>query len=227
VVTNFGDDVGAANMAAAARYFRAAEPEASALLDALGARYALLELRPIPWLHAFDERSVLARGFLGDGSAASLSPRRDAAGQTEIAGDYPAFERHRLVYEARGQPWAPAEPFFKLYEHVAGARVEGRAPPGARLRFELDLTTNQGRRLTWAASARAGADGRYALRLPYATRGAPPAVAPAAAYRVHAEGVAAEGVSGELALDERDVQEGRTVAGPDLLRTGARPASGP
>jgi dolichyl-diphosphooligosaccharide--protein glycosyltransferase len=195
VVSNFGDDVGAANMAAAARYFAAAEPEASALLDALGARYALLELRAV---HESDEGSMLARGALGDGSAAS-------------PGDPPAFERHRLVYETRGQPWSPAEPFFKLFEHVAGARVEGLAPPGSAVRFELDLETNQGRRFTWLATARAGADGRYGLRLPYATRGAPPAVQSAAAYRVQAAGA-----SGELALDERDVQEGRAVIGPDL-----------
>jgi len=214
-VSNFGDDVGGANMAAAARYFVSAEPEASALLDALGARYALLEFRPVPWLHEFDERSMLARAFFGDGSASPVAPRRRAERQEEVPGDYPAFQRHRLVYETRGKPWAPAEPFFKLYEHVAGVRVEGRAPPGAALRFELELATNQGRRFTWVATARAAADGRYGLRLPYATRGAPPAVRPAAAYRVQGPGA-----SGELAVEERDVQEGRTVVGPDFAAPG-------
>ena len=216
VVSNFGNDLGEANWRAAARYFSAGEAEASALLDRLKVRYVILEWRPQPPLQEYGPGSMIARGFFGDGSEQETSQRRHGGVETRVAGSFPAFERHRLIQESAPKPWAPSQPFFKVYEHVAGARVEGRAPPGALVRFALGLTTPRGRSFTWRSHARAGADGRYRIRLPYSTRGAPPAVRPAAAYRV-----AAAGLRASLAVDEAAVQEGRRVRGPDL--SAARP----
>jgi len=212
IVTNFGDDLGEENWAAAARYFVAEEPEASAVLDALGARYAILEWRPQPPFDAFEPGSMVARGFFADGSAADASLRGRGAERVEVLGRWPAFERHRLVQESAPKPWAPDQPFFKVYEHVAGARVEGRAPPGAEVAFAVDLATSRGRRFTWRSLARADAAGRYRARLPYATLGAPPAVAVAPSYRVSLDGRE----RARLPVAEVAVQEGLAVAGPDL-----------
>jgi len=211
VVSNFGNDLGEANWRAAARYFASDEPEASALLDALKVRYVILEWRPQPPLDAYEGSSMIARGFFGDGSEQETSRRRRGGVETSVTGPFPAFERHRLIQESAPKPWAPDQPFFKVYEHVAGALVEGRAPPGALVRFSLALETPRGRAFTWRTHVRAEADGRYRVRLPYSTRGAPPAVRPAPAYGVEVAGRAVG-----LAVDEAAVKEGRRVAGPDF-----------
>ncbi|MBW2314896.1 MAG: hypothetical protein JRH10_11950 [Deltaproteobacteria bacterium] len=212
VVTNFGDDLGEENWLLAARYFAAGEREASRLLDASRVRYVLLEWRPQPPLDEFGPGSMIARGFFADGEAGETSTLGTGRDRRTVAGDQAAFERHRLVQEASPKPWMPEQPFFKVYEHVAGARVEGRAPAGADVVFELDLATPRGRHFTWRSIAEADTTGRYAARLPYATRGAPDGVRPAAAYRVRASGREAS-----LVVDEVAVQEGRVVAGPELL----------
>jgi hypothetical protein len=155
---------------------------------------------------------MVARGFFADGGAAEASLRGRGRERVEVAGAQPAFERHRLVQETAAKPWAPEQPFFKVYEHVAGAQVEGAAPPGAEVRFELDCTTPRGRRFAWRSVARADAAGRYRARLPYATVGAPPAVRVAPSYRVSRAG----GSVARLAIPESAVQEGLSVVGPDL-----------
>ena len=54
------------------------------------------------------------------------------------------------------------------YERVAGARLAGQAPPGARVVLEIPLTAH-GRAHTWRAWADAGPDGRWALTVPLPT----------------------------------------------------------
>jgi hypothetical protein len=57
----------------------------------------------------------------------------------------------------------------------------------------------------------AGDDGRYEIRLPYATRGGPPGVRADAAY-----GIVSEGRRESVIVDERDVRGGARVDGPDF-----------
>jgi hypothetical protein len=127
--------------------------------------------------------------------------------------DPPALERHRLVYESR--PWAKdvaASPaFFKVFEHVAGARITGRAAPGARISVSLPLRTNRRRELVYRAHTTAAADGRYVLRVPYANQGSPRAVRVGTEYSLRCGSESAP-----LVISESEVQSGAEVKGPDL-----------
>lgn len=91
---------------------------------------------------------------------------------------------------------------YKLFERVEGVRVEARPGPGGALHAALDLVTPGGRRFTWRAAARAGADGVARLRLPYATDGATPTKA-AGPYRIEVGGR-----SSSLSLAEAQVLAG-------------------
>lgn len=179
VVDNFGDDIGERNFELAAEYYLAAEPRASEILDELRARYVIFEERPVPGRRRFDPHAMLARALFADGSEAEHSFEADGGRPGRVAVPVEALERHRLVLEAgslgKGEKERPA---FKLYEHVTGARLVGAAPPGALVKASLELRSARGRSFAWRTSARADADGRFAIRVPYATRGAPPGVAP-------------------------------------------------
>jgi asparagine N-glycosylation enzyme membrane subunit Stt3 len=61
-----------------------------------------------------------------------------------------------------------AVPVLFTFERVEGAELRGRAPAGARVVLELDLT-ERGRRHVWRAWTEAGKDGRYAMRVPLPT----------------------------------------------------------
>jgi dolichyl-diphosphooligosaccharide--protein glycosyltransferase len=221
VVDNFGDDLGEAGFERARAYFASEEPAASQILDELGARYVVAQREP-PFLGPVpDERSMFASLYYFDGSA---SP----AGEGSLASlQVPALERHRLVYESTLQlavaPDAPA--FYKVFEHVAGARVEGLAPPHTSVEARLGLRTNRGRELVIRTSTRADAQGRYRLRLPYSNRGEPPSVRTAPAWEL-----ACENEQATLVVEEVQVRSGGSLAGPrlclgrDAAEPGARPA---
>jgi asparagine N-glycosylation enzyme membrane subunit Stt3 len=207
VVDNFGDDLGEAGFARARAYFASEEPAASRILDELEVRYVVAQREP-PFLGPTPgERSMFASLYYFDGSALE-------AGEGSAAGPHvPALERHRLVYESSLQlaaaPDAPA--FYKVFEHVAGARVEGRAPPHARVEARLGLRTNRGRELAVRTLARADAAGRYHLRLPYSNRGAPPSVRTAPAWEL-----ACDGEQATLVVEEAQVRGGASLEGPPL-----------
>lgn len=63
---------------------------------------------------------------------------------------------------------------YKLFERVAGARIEIAARPGTEVHIELNLQTPLRRNFMFELSAQAGADGWARLRVPYATDVAPP-----------------------------------------------------
>jgi len=212
VTDNFGDDIGERNFQMALRYYQSLEPAASEILDRLGARYVIAQLS-----HNFlgelpVDGSVFWALYFYDGS----EPERPAPG------DPPALARHRLVYES--PPWAQeavaAPAFFKVFEHVAGARVAGRAAPGARVGVSLPLRTNRGRELVYRAHTIADASGHYALRLPYANRDGPPAVRPGSQYTLRCRSDSAP-----LEISESEIQSGAARAGPDLCRP-ENPAGG-
>lgn len=92
------------------------------------------------------------------------------------------------------------------YELVAGARLEGRAAPGARAVLEIPLLEH-GRSHTWRAFADAGADGRWAMTVPLPTDLATPTVRTAAGrLRVGEEPARPQAVPGAA------VRAGRAVA---------------
>lgn len=203
VTDNFGDDLGERNFKLALRYYQSREPAASAILDRLGARYVIAQLQHNFLGEVPPDGSVFWALYFYDGSEPERPGRRDP----------PALERHRLVYESL--PWsqeAEAAPaFFKIFEHVAGARVAGRAAPGARVSVALPLRTNRGRELVYRTHTTADAGGRYTLRLPYANRDGPPAVRTGPHYTLRCGGDSAD-----LAISESEIRGGAKLAGPDL-----------
>ncbi len=123
------------------------------------------------------------------------------------SGDLPAIDGFRLLAETwPTSPGIPAdERQWKLFEHVAGAKVVIHGHPGTQVRAAIALETNAGRRVRWVTAAEVGPDGSGTLRLPYAsganglTRGG--------AWTVTARDRAVE-----LVLDESAVLDGQIVA---------------
>ena len=192
VVGNFGDDVGEENLRKVDAYLRNPEPAATRILDELKVRYVLL-----PTLG--DE--ALER-FPGDAMRRRLS-----------VDDSPGLARHRLLYESPldARRAAVGRSDVRVFEYVRGAEVSGRAPAGAIVGATLGYESNRGRRGRYRTSAQADASGRYRLRLPYSTRGAPPGVATDPAYRISSGGRTVL-----LAVDERPVRDGLSLAGPSF-----------
>jgi asparagine N-glycosylation enzyme membrane subunit Stt3 len=195
VQDNFGPWGGRAGFEAARAYYESAsEEDGYAIAARLGARYVVAaprgsgQRRPKP-------------GTL----ATRLALRRTTRGTLAFA-DGRALARHRLVFVADDTDLARAgEPPWTVavYEMLPGAEVTGRALAGSSVRFELPVALAGRRPVPFRASARAGADGRYALRLPQPSAGEP--------YLV-----AAGDETARFALGEADVREGRRVAGPNF-----------
>lgn len=198
VTDSFGDDIGEANFRASLAFFNSNDASAGdELLDRLGVRYLVTE--------------SLTRGRLGKRSPRNLMERlfeADAAG----------LSRYRLVFEQKseaGSPGSGAERGpgeLKVFEHVKGALVSGRAPAGSRVQARLGYTTNLDRRGVFRSSTRTGADGVYELRLPYATRGEAPALLVEDAYELR---IGDEAQTSRVVVSEQAVREGLAVPGPN------------
>jgi asparagine N-glycosylation enzyme membrane subunit Stt3 len=145
------------------------EAEALALARALNGRYVVTTADAAPG-------SVVHQLHWRDGNADERGRRlehfrlidegpRGGRGLTEIFRAPPA-----------GAPPVP----YKLFEIVEGAVIEARAASGSEARARLVLRSPAGRELVYAAAARADAEGRVRLRVPYASEGDAPvrAVAP-------------------------------------------------
>lgn len=184
---NFGDDIGRENYSRVMRYFSTkSEEEADSIADELGARYVV----------------ATAQTALSTNSAkTSMLERLSFADGTGLSGLRLIFEASRLGANSRQKIPPP-----KVYERVAGARVDGRAPPGKTVLAQISVYTNRGRLFTYRQKTRADSNGRYTLRLPYASD---PASHPQGEWRLQSGG---EGRP--LAVSEASVREGRDVAGP-------------
>jgi len=189
VVGNFGDDLGPENFAASIEYFRAPEAEAVRILDRLRVRYVVA--RPLSDTSAVGPASMIARFS----APASLG-----------------LQRHRLVYESPpSQRSRGGSPELKIFEYVPGAELVGSATPGRRIAARVGFRTNQGRQDVARVSTLADESGRYTLRIPWANRGAPPAV------RFAPRTILSAGErQAEIQIDEEQVRRGLRVIGPDL-----------
>jgi dolichyl-diphosphooligosaccharide--protein glycosyltransferase len=192
VVGNFGDDVGEANFRRVHAYFASREPNAVRLLDALRVRYVLVRtLGDVP-----------AQRLVGDAMRKRLS-----------VDDSPGLEHHRLVYESglAGEHLEAGRSEFRIFERVEGARLVGRAPPGARVTASLVYQSNRGRRGRQRSATQADAAGRYEFRLPHSSRGGGPGIRSEGAYLVQSGGSTAS-----VVVEESAVRSGAFVTGPDF-----------
>ncbi len=96
-----------------------------------------------------------------------------------------------------------------LFEHVTGARLVGQAPPGAQVTATLDVKHPGAPAFAFVQVGRAGTDGRFALRVPYATQDMPFGLAARSLWRIQAAGV-----TQEVAVPERAVQTGADIVIP-------------
>jgi asparagine N-glycosylation enzyme membrane subunit Stt3 len=213
VTTNFGDDIGRKNFLLARRYYQSEEAPAAEILDRLRVRYVIAQQVP----------NYLGEKPLPNSMFFSLY-RDDGAGFEGAAGDrgnpaLPALERHRFIYESppllRTEP--PSASMFKVFEYVPGARVVGRAAPGARIHATLSLRSNRRRGIDYVAEAITSRSGEYVFRFPYANSGSPGAVKVGATYRFECRGDV-----GSVAIDEAAVMSGGTLPGPDLCLSGRK-----
>ncbi len=202
VADNFGDDLGGRGFALAQRYFQSGEREASEILGGLRARYVVAQGNPSFLEEKPGVHSMLVSLYYFDGT--TIGGGREDPGRRPL-------ERHRLIYESRPWPRADSPPLYKVFEFVPGARVVGRAHPGARIEVLLHLRTNRDRDFVYKTTSMADDQGRYALRLPYATLDQPPAVLVSPHYAFQCEGEQAG-----LAVAERSVSRGQELRGPDL-----------
>ena len=159
IVDNFGDDAGEENYRIARDFWRSTVPAAAETVDALGARYIVVpaageESQPFQFATVFD----------------SLAKRDGRAVEFQEKKRLPAASRFRLVFESR--PLGNAEqPYVKVFEVVAGARLRGRAPAGSVIDLSLPVTTNRARHFEYRDRSVAGEDGWFEFVVPYATQG--------------------------------------------------------
>ncbi|MDJ0848573.1 MAG: hypothetical protein QNK04_09365 [Myxococcota bacterium] len=180
------------------RFWSSAHEDAYRALESLGARYVVVrygDLREPDYPRSSIYRTLSLRNGSGVYDAS-----------------LPAAGRLRMLYEsALLQPGPRQQPLYRIFLFVRGARIEGRAAPGARVRLVLDLVSHDVRPLPYVDHAVADDDGRYRFRVPYSEQEAAGRVKAAGAYELRCGGERAE-----VRVTERQVRRGETVAGPDL-----------
>ena len=209
-VDNFGDDLGEEAFAFVDAVYRGAEPQPHDGGRYAGARYVVAQRGEAFLSESAGPGSFLRALFVRDGSGAYDGERAQ-----------PPLAHHRLVFESRGIRWSDpeAEAVFKVFEVVRGATIEGRTRPGGRVRLELGVYSNRGRRLVYQAEATGDEDGRYRLPAPYANDATPPGMLVAPLYRL----TCGDQVRAVAVSDER-VRAGARVQGPVLCAGGTGPA---
>ncbi len=203
----FGDDLAAANFAAAEDYYRATrESTALAILADLGVRYVVGSQG---WARQVAPTSMNARLSHYRGAETTLT----RPGSEVLRVD--ALAHHRLVFESSAFPGSggSAPSYFKVYEIVGGARVRGRAPPGERVQARLALRSSAGGPFAYSTHAAADGAGRYELVLPYSTDRPSGAIEVTGPYEVEVRGKVAR-----LSVPESAVREGRVLVGPSWGR---------
>ena len=187
VVGNFGDDLGDENFALHRRYYLASETLAAKILDRVSARYVVVEDIREEHRERLGPRTMLRR--------LTEATLRD-------------LEQHRLIYESPlPRKTTRFTPGFRVFERVAGAVVEGRAPAGASVSALLELQLPEGRRRKIENGAIADAAGVYRLRLAHPSAGS----GPTESWRIESGGRAQE-----LRLSEAAVASGEIHSGPEF-----------
>jgi len=186
LVSPFGTDVGDGPMADFARAFLATHADTfDAVLERRRVGFVVLS-NPVTEAH-------FARGYLPPEAPEVVTATRDwrtglrvrvnppfweiASSRlyfddgTGRGGGEAAIPGLRLVFESRRTTtWqGRLASAFKVFERVAGARLEVRSAPGELVRAETLLLTDSGRRVRWATESLADPEGRAELSLPYAT----------------------------------------------------------
>lgn len=142
------------------------------------------------------------------------------------------LKSYRLVHESTAAPWfrgGNLEKFYKyiynllyegsltvedsgyakIFEHVKGAKITGRAPPNTTVTISNTIKTNIGRTIQY--SQKTSSEETYEFTVPYSTEGPIPGetqfdTKPAGAYTV-----TAGSVTKQISVNEKDVLNGGTI----------------
>lgn len=92
---------------------------------------------------------------------------------TSISSSVPleALKHYRLVHESESTVTYDGQKFVKIFEHVPGAVINGKAPAGTNVSISVPIRTNQERVFVYKQSNTTGADGNFTLVVPYSTEG--------------------------------------------------------
>jgi asparagine N-glycosylation enzyme membrane subunit Stt3 len=209
---NFGNDVGEQNFELGEQYFSTdREPKAVEIMQQLGARYVLASAVEVRRSGGYGQRSMFARLSLPKGGATRVVGEGDQQRTLRVL----RLVHHRLIFEGvpfEGEPGVERS-FYKLYELVEGARVEGSAPPGSIVEARLSLFPRLGGELLFATASQVGASGRYSVTLPYPNEPFSEAVAVEDSYSLQGPRH-----SVRLRVTEAQVKNGATLEGPSLLQ---------
>ena len=209
VQDNFGDDVAVENFELAEAYFSARSERAGlAVLAKTKSRYVLVRSTGSGHTSGYAYDSLHSRLFHLMGTEGRAQPDDSGDG-----GAISALVHHRLIYESpplRSGP-GPAHTFCKLYEVVTGAELVGPANPGAQVQVVLPVRSRHGEGFYYAATTRADAAGRYALRLPYSNDRFSPDVRVGTHYSI-----TSDGAESTVSIREAWVRTGVRIEGPSL-----------
>ena len=127
-------------------------------------RYVLVTATGSGHSRGYSEDSMFARLHDLKGSRGpAAGPGRGRSSRVE------ALRHHRLIYQSAPKRPGQAEPFCMIFEIVPGARLVGRADPGAIVRVSLPVRPRTGRRFNYVSQTQANAEGEYGFSLPYST----------------------------------------------------------
>jgi dolichyl-diphosphooligosaccharide--protein glycosyltransferase len=125
-----------------------------------------------------------------------------------------ALERYRLVHVSPGGQEIPRHgfvPWYKIFEHVPGVLLKGRARPGTVVSIDLELRNDRGLGFDYRDVVRARSDGTFAFHLPYATDGRSGDFTPQGVYNLDLGGERRP-----IRISAADVLTGNTVLLVDL-----------
>jgi asparagine N-glycosylation enzyme membrane subunit Stt3 len=202
VQDNFGVYGGREQFMAGWQYFGAAdEEEAFPIVERLGVRYVLIDHKGASLGDRGAPDSMADRLYVAHGG-------RNAENGTAKLTLAP-LQHHRLIMETSLA--RPSFPHVMIYEIVEGARIQGRAAPGAVVHLRLPIRSAvRSAAFTYSARAVTDADGYYRFAVPYSTGGAAP-IRTGKNFQLSCGEETAE-----LEVAEITVVSGARIAGPPL-----------
>ena len=217
VQDNFAAYGGRYSFEMAAKFYSSeVESQAVRILDELRVRYVIADRMGAAQGERYAKRAMLRRLY-------PYPSREDPRQQAGLPLRFTGLRHLRLVLETT--PGQLGVSNLRVFERVPGALLTGEVTPNTLVRAKLQVASgSRSEPGTYVTSVRSSSEGRYALRVPYATS-SDGAIRTADAYRV----VCGEGRgttdSGEVAVPEQAVAFGETVSGPTLdCTSGARAA---
>lgn len=125
-----------------------------------------------------ERKGIIAAGTVPQGASLENSVYgrllyRDGGGFQSSGSQIPALGNYRLVYESAymGERQIPGNEvsYYKLFEVVSAARIQGFCSPGEPVGLTFSYLTSRGRKSTYRDAGRCDAGGVFVFSAPYAT----------------------------------------------------------